>query len=89
MKLLSTVYLFTALSVTATAAEPIRVLIVDGDPGPSLFDSEIFYLMQALQPLTTLRQAMFYPTPVTWIEIHGQNQDNTCWRERIRDPGGQ
>ncbi len=45
---------------------PARVLIVDGDPGPSLYDSEIFYLMQALQPLTTLRQAMFYPTPVTW-----------------------
>ena len=45
---------------------PARALIVDGDPGPSLFDSEIFYLVQALQPHTTLRKAMFYPTSVTW-----------------------
>jgi hypothetical protein len=45
---------------------PSRILIVDGDPGPSLFDSEIFYLSQALQPHTALRHAMFYPTPVTW-----------------------
>lgn len=46
--------------------EPARILIVDGDPGPSLFESEIFYLMQALQPFTTLQQALFYPTPVPW-----------------------
>jgi hypothetical protein len=45
---------------------PTRILIVDGDPGPSLFDSEVFYLAQALQPPTALRKAMFYPTPVTW-----------------------
>ena len=45
---------------------PTRILMVDGDPGPSLFDSEIFYLAQALQPHTALRKAMFYPTPVTW-----------------------
>ncbi len=45
---------------------PARILIVDGDPGPSLFENEIFYLMQALQPFTTLQQALFYPTPVPW-----------------------
>ncbi len=56
--------------------EPARILIVDGDPGPSLFESEIFYLMQALQPFTTLQQALFYPTPVPWEGID---------RERFED----
>lgn len=55
---------------------PARILIVDGDPGPSLFESEIFYLMQALQPFTTLQQALFYPTPVPWEGID---------RERFED----
>ncbi len=45
---------------------PARILIVDGDPGPSLFESEIFYLMQALQPFTALQQALFHPIPVPW-----------------------
>ena len=45
---------------------PTRILIVDGDPGPSLFESEIFYLMQALQPFTALQQALFHPVPVPW-----------------------
>ncbi len=47
-------------------AAPARALIVDGDPGISLFDSEIFYLLSALQPQGTLGQPVFYPTPVTW-----------------------
>ncbi len=45
---------------------PARILIVDGDPGPSLFESEIFYLMQALQPFTALQQALFHPIPIPW-----------------------
>jgi len=55
---------------------PARVLIVDGDPGPSLFESEIFYLMQALQPLNALQQALFHPIPVPWEGID---------RERFED----
>jgi hypothetical protein len=51
---------------------PARILIVDGDPGPSLFESEIFYLMQALQPLTALQQALFHPVPVPWEGIDGE-----------------
>jgi hypothetical protein len=45
---------------------PARILIVDGDPGTSLFSSEIFYLISALQPTGTLRQPVFHPKPVTW-----------------------
>jgi hypothetical protein len=45
---------------------PARILVVDGDPGPSLFESEIFYLMQALQPFTALQQTPFHPVPVPW-----------------------
>jgi len=45
---------------------PARILIVDGDPGTSLFNSEIFYLLSALQPTGTLRQPVFHPKPVTW-----------------------
>lgn len=45
---------------------PARVLVVDGDPGTSLFDSETFYLLGALQPAGTLRRPLFYPKPVTW-----------------------
>jgi hypothetical protein len=55
---------------------PARILIVDGDPGPSLFESEIFYLMQALQPLSALQQAIFHPIPVPWEGID---------RERFED----
>ena len=45
---------------------PVRVLVVDGDPGTSLFDSEVFYLLSALQPSGALRRPLFYPKPVTW-----------------------
>ncbi|HEY7491499.1 MAG TPA: BatA domain-containing protein [Candidatus Tectomicrobia bacterium] len=45
---------------------PVRVLVVDGDPGTSLFESEVFYLLSALQPSGALRRPLFYPKPVTW-----------------------
>jgi Aerotolerance regulator N-terminal/von Willebrand factor type A domain len=45
---------------------PVRVLVVDGDPGTSLFDSEVFYLLSALQPSGALRRPLFYPKPVPW-----------------------
>jgi hypothetical protein len=45
---------------------PARILIVDGDPGTSLFASETFYLLSALQPNGALQQPVFHPTPVTW-----------------------
>jgi Aerotolerance regulator N-terminal/von Willebrand factor type A domain len=45
---------------------PVRVLVVDGDPGTSLHESEIFYLLSALQPGGTLRRPLFYPKPVPW-----------------------
>jgi hypothetical protein len=47
-------------------AAPVRVLVVDGDPGTSLYESEIFYLLSALQPVGTLRRPLFYPKPVPW-----------------------
>ena len=45
---------------------PVHVLLVDGDPGTSLVDSEIFYLLQALQPRGVLAQPLFYPKPIPW-----------------------
>jgi hypothetical protein len=45
---------------------PVHILAVDGDPGTSLFDSEIFYLLSALQPAGALGRTLFYPKPVTW-----------------------
>jgi len=45
---------------------PVHVLLVDGDPGTSLFDSEIFYLLQALQPRGVLGRPLFYPKPIPW-----------------------
>ena len=45
---------------------PVHVLLVDGDPGTSLFDSEIFYLLHALQPRGVLGQPLFYPKPIPW-----------------------
>jgi hypothetical protein len=45
---------------------PVHVLVVDGDPGTSLFDSEIFYVLNALQPAGTLARALFHPKPVPW-----------------------
>jgi hypothetical protein len=55
---------------------PVRVLAVDGDPGMSLFDSEIFYLLSALQPAGALEHPLFYPKPVTWEGLS---------RERLSD----
>ena len=45
---------------------PVHVLLVDGDPGTSLFDSEIFYLLNALQPRGVLGRPLFYPKPIPW-----------------------
>jgi len=45
---------------------PVHVLLVDGDPGTSLFDSEIFYLLHALQPRGVLARPLFYPKPIPW-----------------------
>ena len=52
---------------------PARVLIVDGDPGTSLFNSEIFYLTSALQPQGALGQPLFHLTPVTWEGLAKEN----------------
>ena len=45
---------------------PVHVLLVDGDPGTSLFESEIFYLLHALQPRGVLGRPLFYPRPIPW-----------------------
>lgn len=45
---------------------PVHVLLVDGDPGTALFDSEIFYLLHALQPRGVLGRPLFYPKPIPW-----------------------
>ena len=45
---------------------PARVLVVDGDPGTSLFDSETFYLFSALQPRGSLGPPLFHPKPLVW-----------------------
>ena len=45
---------------------PARVLVVDGDPGTSLFESETFYLLSALQPRGSLGPPLFHPKPVVW-----------------------
>ena len=45
---------------------PARVLVVDGDPGTSLFDSETFYLLSALQPRGSLGPPLFHPKPLVW-----------------------
>jgi hypothetical protein len=54
--------LFYAVRTSA----PARVLVVDGDPGTSLLDSDIFYLLSALQPRGVLGYPLFYPKPITW-----------------------
>jgi hypothetical protein len=51
---------------------PVHVLLVDGDPGTSLFDSEIFYLLQALQPRGVLGQPLFYPKPIPWEGLENE-----------------
>lgn len=45
---------------------PVHVLLVDGDPGTSLFDSEIFYLLHALQPRGVLGKPLFVSKPIPW-----------------------
>ncbi len=45
---------------------PARVLLVDGDPGTSLFDNELFYLLSALRSGGVLEHPLFYSKPVTW-----------------------
>lgn len=45
---------------------PVHVLLVDGDPGTSLYESEIFYLLHALQPRGVLGRPLFYPKPIPW-----------------------
>jgi hypothetical protein len=45
---------------------PARVLLVDGDPGTSLFDSELFYLLSALQSSEGIGHSLFYAKPITW-----------------------
>lgn len=45
---------------------PARVLLVDGDPGTSLFDSELFYLLSALQSSGEMGRSLFYTKPITW-----------------------
>ena len=41
---------------------PVRILTVDGDPGTSLFASELFYFLSALQPAAVLGHACFTPS---------------------------
>jgi hypothetical protein len=52
--------------VALQTVAPARVLVVDGDPGASLFDSETFYLFSALQPRGTLGPPLFHPKPLVW-----------------------
>lgn len=55
---------------------PARVLLVDGDPGTSLFDSELFYLSSALQSSDSMGHSLFYAKPITWEGLE---------RERLGD----
>ena len=52
--------------VALQTVAPARVLVVDGDPGTSLFDSETFYLLSALQPRGSLGSPLFHPKPLVW-----------------------
>ena len=52
--------------VALQTVAPARVLVVDGDPGASLFDSETFYLLSALQPRGSLGPPLFHPKPLVW-----------------------
>ena len=52
--------------VALQTVSPARVLVVDGDPGTSLFDSETFYLLSALQPRGSLGSPLFHPKPLVW-----------------------
>lgn len=52
--------------VALQTVAPARVLVVDGDPGTSLFESETFYLFSALQPRGSLGPPLFHPKPLVW-----------------------
>ena len=52
--------------VALQTVAPARVLVVDGDPGTSLFESETFYLLSALQPRGSLGSPLFHPKPLVW-----------------------
>lgn len=52
--------------VALQTVAPARVLVVDGEPGASLFDSETFYLLSALQPRGSLGPPLFHPKPLVW-----------------------
>ena len=52
--------------VALQTVAPARVLMVDGDPGTSLFESETFYLLSALQPRGSLGSPLFHPKPLVW-----------------------
>ena len=52
--------------VALQTVAPARVLVVDGDPGTSLFESETFYLLSALQPRGWLGSPLFHPKPLVW-----------------------
>ena len=52
--------------VALRTVAPAKVLVVDGDPGASLFDSETFYLFSALQPRGSLGPPLFHPKPLVW-----------------------
>ncbi len=45
---------------------PVRMLLVDGDPSTSLFESEVFYVLHALQPRGVLGKPLFFPKPIPW-----------------------
>lgn len=64
--------------VALQTVAPARVLVVDGDPGTSLFDSETFYLFSALQPRGSLGSPLFHPKPLVWEGLE---------QERLSDYG--
>ncbi len=64
--------------VALQTVAPARVLVVDGDPGTSLFDSETFYLFSALQPRGSLGPPLFHPKPLVWEGLE---------QERLSDYG--
>jgi hypothetical protein len=55
---------------------PARVLLVDGDPGASLFDSELFYLLSALQSSGDMGHSLFYAKPITWEGLERERLDD-------------
>jgi uncharacterized membrane protein len=55
---------------------PARVLLVDGDPGTSLFDNELFYLLSALRSGGAMEHPLFYAKPVTWEGLSQERLGN-------------